>query len=112
MSIASMNAFCTAIGLVGGQADAAAGDVVGEPSICSAVAPGSATPSSDEPITLIRAPAAATPNVPPTIRNIESTPEATPALAGSTAFIAAVLIGDMTRPMPTPISTNAPARKL
>ena len=36
-------------------------------------------------------------------------PEATPAFDGSTEFIAAVLIGDITRPMPKPISTNAPA---
>ena len=60
--------------------------------------------------TLISAPVTATPNVPPTIRNIESTPEATPALVDGTAFIAAVLIGDITRPMPTPISTNAAAQ--
>ena len=46
----------------------------------------------------------ATPNVPPTMRFIERMPEATPAFARSTAFIAARLIGDMTKPMPTPIS--------
>ena len=50
------------------------------------------------------APSTATPNVPPTMRFIERMPEATPALARSTAFIAAVLIGDITKPMPTPIS--------
>ena len=60
------------------------------------------------PSAVISAPSAATPNVPPTIRLIERIPDATPALAWSTAFIAAVLIGDMTRPMPMPISTKAP----
>ena len=48
----------------------------------------------------------ATPKVPPTIRLIDSTPEATPALVRSTAFIAAVLIGDITRPMPRPMRTK------
>ena len=41
------------------------------------------------------------------MRHIDSVPEATPAFVRSTAFIAAMLIGDMTRPMPTPISMNA-----
>ena len=54
---------------------------------------------------------AATPNVPPTMRLIDRIPDATPALAGSTAFMAAVLIGDITRPMPRPIRTKAPTRK-
>ncbi len=67
--------------------------------------------SFERPRPLISAPTIATPNVPPTMRLIDSTPDATPALAWSTAFIAAVLIGDMTRPMPRPISTNAPTRK-
>jgi hypothetical protein len=31
-------------------------------------------------------------------------------LVGSTAFIAAVLIGDIVSPMPRPMSTNAPTR--
>ena len=49
------------------------------------------------------APSTATPNVPPTMRFIERMPEATPALVCSTEFIAAVLIGDITKAMPTPI---------
>ena len=65
----------------------------------------------DLPRVVISAPITATPNVPPTIRFIERMPEATPALVRSTAFIAAVLIGDITRPMPRPRSTNAPTRK-
>ena len=56
------------------------------------------------------APSAATPNVPPTIRLIESVPEATPAFVRSTAFIAAVLIGDITSPIPAPIAMNAGSR--
>ena len=56
------------------------------------------------------APSAATPNVPPTMRNMDSVPDATPAFVRSTAFIAAMVIGDITRPMPTPMSTNAPTR--
>ena len=39
------------------------------------------------------------------------TPDATPACARSTAFIAAVLIGDITKPMPSPISTKLTTRK-
>ncbi len=50
------------------------------------------------------APSTATPKVPPTMRFIERMPEATPALACSTEFIAAVLIGDITNAMPMPIS--------
>ncbi len=49
----------------------------------------------DVPIVVTSAPITATPKVPPTIRLIDSTPEATPALVRSTAFIAAVLIGDI-----------------
>ena len=45
--------------------------------------------------------------MPPTIRLIVSVPEATPAFVRSTAFIAAVLIGDITRPSPRPIRMNA-----
>ena len=56
------------------------------------------------------APRAATPNVPPTIRNMLSVPEATPALVRSTAFMAAMLIGDITAPMPKPSRMNAPIR--
>ena len=52
------------------------------------------------------APRTATPNVPPTIRFIERIPDATPALVGATEFIAAVLIGDITKAIPTPISTK------
>ena len=51
-------------------------------------------------------PVTATPKVPPTIRLIESTPEATPALVRSTAFMAAVLIGDIVKPIPRPMSTS------
>ena len=40
------------------------------------------------------------------MRNIESTPDATPALVLVTAFIAAVDIGDMVRPMPAPSRMN------
>ena len=53
------------------------------------------------------APKAATPKVPPTIRLIERIPEAAPALSALTAFIAAVDMGDMTNPIPSPISMNA-----
>ena len=49
------------------------------------------------------APSAATPNVPPTIRLIERIPDAAPALSARTAFIAAVDIGDITKPMPRPM---------
>ena len=62
------------------------------------------------PSAVISAPSAATPNVPPTIRVIDRIPEATPAFVTGTAFIAAVLIGDMTRPMPTPIIMNGTTR--
>ena len=41
------------------------------------------------------APRTATPKVPPTIRDIESNPDARPDFATSTAFIAAVDIGDI-----------------
>ena len=58
----------------------------------------------------ISAPSAATPNVPPTMRAIDSVPEATPALLRSTAFIAAALIGDITRPMPRPMAMKAGSR--
>jgi hypothetical protein len=44
------------------------------------------------------------------MRLIDSVPEATPAFVRSTAFIAAVLIGDMVRPMPTPMIMNAGSR--
>jgi len=57
------------------------------------------------------APVTATPSEPPTMRPIDSTPDATPAFVTSTAFIAAVDIGDITRPIPSPIRTNAPTRK-
>ena len=57
------------------------------------------------------APIAATPKVPPTMRLMVRTPLATPALEGSTAFIPAVLMGDIMRPMPRPISMKAPIRK-
>ncbi len=73
--------------------------------------PGSNWSSLDLPSPVMSAPMAATPKVPPTMRLIDTIPLATPALAGSTAFIAAVLIGDITRPMPRPISTKAPTRK-
>jgi hypothetical protein len=54
---------------------------------------------------------AATPNVPPTIRLMERMPEATPAFSRATLFMAAADIGDITRPMPRPMSTKAPTRK-
>ena len=53
------------------------------------------------------APIAATPKVPPTIRNIDRIPDAAPALSGDTEFIAAADIGDITNPIPSPISMNA-----
>jgi hypothetical protein len=56
------------------------------------------------------APVAATPTVPPIIRNICSVPEATPALSTSTAFMAAVDIGDIVMPMPRPRSRKAGRR--
>ena len=60
----------------------------------------------ERPRVAISAPMTATPKVPPTMRLIDSTPEAAPALVRSTEFIAAVLIGDMTSPMPRPMSTK------
>ena len=60
----------------------------------------------ERPSVAISAPITATPKVPPTIRLIDSTPEAAPDLVRSTEFIAAVLIGDITSPMPMPIRTN------
>ena len=57
------------------------------------------------------APSAATPNVPPTMRLIDSVPEATPAFVRSTAFIAAVLIGDIVEPdARRPSAMNAGSR--
>ena len=56
----------------------------------------------DLPTVATIAPITATPKVPPTIRLIDSTPDAAPAFVRSTAFIAAVLIGDIVRPMPMP----------
>ena len=53
------------------------------------------------------APKAATPNVPPTIRLMVRIPDAPPAFDGSTAFIAAVDIGDITRPIPMPSRMKA-----
>ena len=44
------------------------------------------------------------------MRLMESTPDATPALVLTTAFMAAVLIGDITRPMPRPIRMKAGRR--
>ena len=52
------------------------------------------------------APSTATPKVPPTIRDIESNPEASPAFALSTAFIAAVDMGDIVSAIPKPIRMN------
>ena len=77
---------------------------------------GSGTFGSDcarswRPTVATSAPSAATPNVPPTIRVIDSVPEATPAFVRSTAFIAAVLIGDIVKPMPSPSRTNGTKRK-
>ena len=60
----------------------------------------------ERPSVAISAPITATPNVPPTMRLMDSVPEAAPALVRSTEFIAAVLIGDITSPIPMPISTN------
>ena len=54
----------------------------------------------------MNAPSTATPSVPPTIRLIDRMPPATPAFVRSTAFIAAVLIGDMMKPIPMPMSTK------
>ena len=56
------------------------------------------------------APVTATPRLPPTIRNIESTPEATPAFCTGTAFIAALVIGDIVIAMPMPSSMNPGSR--
>ncbi len=52
------------------------------------------------------APSTATPKVPPTMRFMDRIPDATPALVCVTEFIAAMLIGDITKAMPTPISTK------
>ncbi len=70
------------------------------------VSPGSDCSRSLRPTVATSAPSAATPNVPPIMRNMESVPEATPALLRSTEFIAAMLIGDMIRPRPRPMSTK------
>ena len=48
------------------------------------------------------APVTAMPRLPPIIRNIESTPEAIPAFSTATAFIAALVIGDMVIAIPRP----------
>ena len=73
---------------------------------CLAGSDGSRSPRREPPSPLTSAPITATPKVPPIIRLIDRVPEATPALVRSTAFIAAVVIGDMSRPIPMPISTN------
>ena len=52
----------------------------------------------------------ATPRLPPTIRNIESTPEATPAFCTGTAFIAALVIGDIVIAIPMPSRMNPGSR--
>ena len=57
------------------------------------------------------APSAATPKVLPTMRVMERIPDATPAFVLSTAFIAAVLIGDITKPIPSPCRMKATTRK-
>ena len=87
------------------------------PSPCASVSraaagvPGSRASSLSRPTVVTSAPIAATPNVPPTMRDIVSTPEATPAFWRATEFIAAVLIGDMTQPIPSPRTTKDPTRK-
>ena len=45
------------------------------------------------------------------MRVMDSVPEATPAFVRSTAFIAAVLIGDIVKPMPRPSRMNGTTRK-
>ena len=52
----------------------------------------------------------ATPRLPPTMRNIESTPEAMPAFSTATAFIAALVIGDIVSAMPIPSSMKPGSR--
>ena len=52
------------------------------------------------------APVIATPRLPPIMRNIESTPEAMPAFSTGTAFIAALVIGDIVIAIPMPSSMN------
>ena len=56
------------------------------------------------------APVTATPRLPPTIRNIESTPEAIPAFSTGTAFIAALVIGDIVIAIPMPSSMKPGSR--
>ena len=56
------------------------------------------------------APVTATPRLPPTMRNIESTPEAIPAFSTGTAFIAALVIGDIVSAMPMPSSMKPGSR--
>ena len=56
------------------------------------------------------APVTATPRLPPIMRNIESTPEAIPAFSTGTAFIAALVIGDIVSAIPTPSSMNPGSR--
>jgi hypothetical protein len=45
------------------------------------------------------------------MRLMESTPDAAPALVRSTAFIAAVVIGDITSPIPRPMTTKPGSRR-
>ena len=73
--------------------------------------PSESTKSARELVSPTNVPSTATPSVPPTIRFIVRIPDATPALLRSTAFIAAVVIGDMTSAMPMPISTKPGSRK-
>ena len=53
------------------------------------------------------APITAMPIAPPTWRKLFSTPEPTPALSTGTAPIAAAVIGDIVRAIPTPPSSIA-----
>ena len=72
---------------------------------------GSSASSLSRPIALTRAPSTATPNVPPTMRRHRQHAGGDAGLASrSTAFIAAVLIGDITKPMPMPIRMKAGSR--
>jgi hypothetical protein len=110
-----MKALCAASAAAGGRP--AASDAVPSPSTrpscCAALTPVPARASemSFRAMCWNRAPRAATPNVPPTIRLIERIPDPTPAFWASTAFIAAVDMGDITSAIPIPMMMKAGRRR-
>ena len=79
----------------------------------SSPSPSESTKSARDVVWPMNAPSTATPSVPPTIRFIDRIPDATPALLWSTAFIAAVLIGDIVSAVSTMnhLAFHVPAEK-